>query len=719
MTASPLRQLAERMGIIREYLDQTGTELRETSDDTRIALLAAMGLDASSDAAASRELDQLETLERERMLEPVRVVRADSGDRHLARVHVPGGSARVEWRTELLLEGGDTRTDAGTAIASRDHADLPIAAPLLPGYHRLRVSLSAGGEARQAEQSLIITPFRCPDPAELGGGVFGITANLYTLRGRRNWGAGDMGDLAMLAEWSGSVGAHFVGVNPLHALHNRGGDISPYSPISRLFRNVLYLEMEAIPDLVECAAARELLSSPGFQSELARLRDSGDVEYERVMALKRPLLDLLHRSFIEGHRDRGTARGERYRSYVTSQGEALQNFATWMALHEHVKSQAGEGNGQGWPAAFRQPRSRAVLEFRDANADAVDFHRYLQFELDRQLADVAARAKRAGHRIGIYQDLAIGSAPGGSDVWAFPDLFIRGAAIGAPPDPLCESGQNWGLPPLDPRQLTHHGYDYWIRLLRASLANAGALRIDHVMGLFRQFWIPEGLTGREGAYVRFPSSDLLGILALEATRHGAFVVGEDLGTVPPDVPPALAERNILSSRVLYFERDGAAFTPASRYPRLALATANTHDMTTLAGFWSGRDIELCQATSPETSRSEARREQALETREQEKKELLARLVADGALNPASTPPPIAELCGAVHDFLCRTPSEMVGLSLDDIAGEVEPVNMPGVPAEGYRSWTRRMHLAVEELWSDPGVRIALGSCASARRLPDG
>ncbi|MGI8497285.1 MAG: 4-alpha-glucanotransferase, partial [Gemmatimonadaceae bacterium] len=568
------------------------------------------------------------------------------------------------------------------------------------------------------------TPFRCPDPAEsLGGNVFGITANLYTLRSRRNWGAGDLGDLAALAEWSGRIGggggggAHFIGVNPLHALHNRGRDVSPYSPISRLFRNVLYLDIETIPELAECAPARERISAPSFRSELARLRESETVEYERVMALKRPVLELLHRVFFEKHRNSGSDRGDRFHRYVESQGEALQDFATWMALHEHFESEP-------WPDSFLLPRSRAVVEFRDASLHAVDFHRYLQFELDRQLASAAARAAHVGHRIGIYQDLAIGSAPGGSDVWAFPDLFIRGAAIGAPPDPLYQAGQNWGLPPLDPIQLAHHGYDYWVRLLRASLAHAGALRIDHVMGLFHQFWIPEGMTGREGAYVRFPSSDLLGILALEATRHAAFVVGEDLGTVPAEVPPALAERNILSSRVLYFERDrgggGVAFAPARSYPELALATANTHDMTTLAGFWSGRDIELRHATTRGTASSDAELEVALAAREQEKRELVARLVEDGALNPASTPPPIAELCGAVHDFLCRTPSVLVGLSLDDIAGEVDPVNLPGASAEEYPSWTRKMHLAVEDLSSDPGVRVALGgSCANARRLPDG
>jgi 4-alpha-glucanotransferase len=278
-------------------------------------------------------------------------------------------------------------------------------------------------------------------------------------------------------------------------------------------------------------------------------------------------------------------------------------------------------------------------------------------------------------------------------------------SIGAPPDEYSAEGQNWGLPPVDPWALRDDAYRYWIRLVRASLRHGGALRIDHAMGLFQQFWIPEGKQGADGAYVRFPSEDLLGILALEAHRHGAVVVGEDLGTVPPEVPPALRRWGVLSSRVLYFEREGDRFREGAAYEPMSLATANTHDMPTIAGFWRGRDIELKREVGMIESDGDA--EEQGRARARERKALLERLAADGVLPDASDPESGAELRGAVHAFLCRTPAALVGFSLDDVVGEVEPVNLPGVTPERFSSWTRKLSVPIEALSSDPAVRATL------------
>jgi 4-alpha-glucanotransferase len=348
----------------------------------------------------------------------------------------------------------------------------------------------------------------------------------------------------------------------------------------------------------------------------------------------------------------------------------------------------------------------------------VDFHRWLQFETDRQLGEAAERAREAGLAIGLYQDLAIGTAPAGSDTWSFPDLFIRGACVGAPPDPYAATGQNWGLPPIDPRRLKEEGYRYFIRLIRAAFRHAGALRIDHVMGLFRSFWIPDGHSGADGAYVRYPSEDLLGILALESVRNHALVVGEDLGTVPPDVPPALAKWGVLSSKVLYFERgDAGSFAPAERYAPEALATANTHDMATLAGYWAGRDVELRADVGLITPADVA---SARDERARDKRELLRALararVLEERVDPDAEDPQIsvAELRGAVHDFLALTPSVLVGIALDDVAGELEPVNVPGVGQEQHPSWTRRMGKSLTELREDPETSVGIG-----RKLREG
>jgi 4-alpha-glucanotransferase len=286
-------------------------------------------------------------------------------------------------------------------------------------------------------------------------------------------------------------------------------------------------------------------------------------------------------------------------------------------------------------------------------------------------------------------------------------------SVGAPPDPLGPEGQNWGLPPLHPAAMRADGYRYWAALLRNAMRHSGALRLDHVLGLFRQFWIPEGMSGAEGAYVRFPTDDLLGVLALEATRAGALVVGEDLGTVPPEVPPTLARWGVLSSKVLYFEREeGGRFRPPRRYPRGALATANTHDLAPLAGWWHGRDVALRREVG--LLRDEAAHDDALRERACDRAALLALLVDEGLLDDDEAnrdPDAVSEIDvrAAVHALLRRSPSWLVGLSLDDLVGETEPVNMPGVGQDKYPCWRRRLSLSLEQLATDAPARRALGA----------
>ena len=439
------------------------------------------------------------------------------------------------------------------------------------------------------------------------------------------------------------------------------------------------------------------------------------MDYDRVWTLKRRALEMLHRTFVIRHRDARSGRGRDYRAYLEQEGATLINFATFCALDDHF---SGTGETRGWthwPSEFRHPASSDVVAYRAANENAVDFHRWLQFELDRQIASASTRARESGLGIGIYQDLAIGAAPDSADLWAFGHLFLTGVSVGAPPDGYAQQGQNWGLPPIDPRQLVEDRYAFWIALIRASLRHAGALRIDHVLGLFRQFWIPAGMPGSLGAYVRFPTEDMLGILALESARHHALVVGEDLGTVPPEVPGVLERWGILSSRVMYFERESdGRFRPASSYPKLSLTTADTHDMATITGFWTARDIELQHMAGLITSPEGAAAAHAL--RNDERRFLVERLVAEGALKSSlAEAPSNAELRGAVHRFLCSTPASLVGIYLEDLVGEREPVNLPGVSAELFRSWTRRLSNPLEKIAEDPEVAIAFPDPVRAGR----
>ncbi|HEU5040377.1 MAG TPA: 4-alpha-glucanotransferase [Gemmatimonadales bacterium] len=685
--AEPLRRLAERVGILPEYLDQSGTELRRTSDATRTAILAAMGLEADTPERARATWEAMDAAERATLLEPVRVCPRGSGAASRVELRPPEGVSEVRWHGTFTAETGEPHRFDGHA-ATDGHAPIRIGlgARPAPGYHTIRLAVSAGGREYEAEQTLVVVPRAAPRVRP----VFGVIANLYTVRRERDWGVGDLSTLGALLEWTASEGGAFVGVNPLHAIRNRGWDVSPYSPVSRLFRNPLYLDPDAVPD--PSTAARALLESAEVRGERDALRATPAVEYERVMALKRRLLEALHEGFTPN---------AAYRAYVEREGDALTRFATFEAMADRF----GDTDWRRWPAPCRDPDSAAVAALREECRRAVDYHRWVQFELDRQLGAAAERGRRAGLSIGLYQDLAIGTSASGADVWAYPHLFLDGVSIGAPPDDLGPNGQNWGLPPLSPRALREDRYRFWIHLLRASFGHGGALRVDHVLGLFRQFWIPDGMPGSEGAYVRFPADDLLGILLLEARRHEAVVVGEDLGTVPPEVPPALRHRGILSSRVFYFERDHMRYRPAEAYEPASLATANTHDLPPIAGYWAGRDIELRRSVGAIPTDEAADWE--WQSRAAARHGMLERLAADGELPTPDAPADPAELRGAVHAFLCRTPAAMVGLNLDDLVGETEPVNLPGVTPDLYPSWTRKLRPTVESLAERPEVRAAL------------
>ena len=454
-----LRALAERVGILSEYVDQGGT-VRPTSDATRVALLAAMGWSAETEERARAALRAFDTSATADVLASSRVVGAR--DARTLPVRLPvrrGGSGPLRWELEVRDESGASRRSEGVLRAAARTATVPLP-PLTPGYYDVELRIrSARGEERSARQRLIVTPRRCATPSDLdaprarGGGraraagaAFGLLANLYTVRSARNWGIGDVTDLRDLVGFAGRIGGAFVGINPLHALGNVGDEISPYSPVSRLYRNVIYLDVTAVPELLESPKAQARLAAAGTRARIARLRAVGDVDYARVHAEKDAVLRELHRTFAACHRGRGTARDVAYARYRAREGGSLIDFATFVALRAHLAdADARRRDPRWWPKAYRNPRSPAVARFRAEHAEEVDYHAFLQFELDRQLATVAEHAHTAGLRIGVYQDLALGSSPAGSDPWAFPGLFLRdGISIGAPPDRLRARGAELG-----------------------------------------------------------------------------------------------------------------------------------------------------------------------------------------------------------------------------------------------------------------------------------
>jgi 4-alpha-glucanotransferase len=544
--------------------------------------------------------------------------------------------------------------------------------------------------------------------------VFGIVANLYSLRSRHNWGFGNLSDLEALVGRAAREGAAFVGVNPLHAGLARPGGFCPYAPVSRLFRDPLYLDALQVPELARCPGVRRQLASSDWQRRLDALRRAERLDVAAVDALLGEALRPLHAAFRSAEGDAAEARRADFRRYREREGPALVDFATFEALADRQEAAGAGRSSDAWPEALARADAPAVRDFRAAHPERVEWHAWLQFELDRQLARVAATARAAGLPIGLYTDLALGSRAGGSDVWAFPELFARGVSVGAPPDAFSPEGQDWSFPPLDPHALRRDGCAFWRRLLEANLRHAGALRIDHAMALRRLFWIPRGASPHEGAYVRYPSADLLAVLVEVGRARGALLIAEDLGTVPEAFSEELRAHGLLSSRVLLFERGPEGFRPAADYPVGCLATANTHDLAPLRALDSELDLALRRRAGQ--IRDDAELARCVAERRRERGQLVARLVQDGWLD-AGGPATPDELAAAVTAFLCATPARLVGVALDDLAGEDEPINLPGVSAERHESWVRRMRTPLERIFELPRARAMLARVPAERREP--
>jgi malto-oligosyltrehalose trehalohydrolase/4-alpha-glucanotransferase len=717
---SALDRLAERMGIEPAYGSATGGVVR-TRAGTKRALLAAMGVEAPDEDAARARLEALEASELARALPPVLVTRADRLPAAV-ELNLPVGSGAVRWvLTEEAGSARDGTVDFGTSTLLRRHETQDsvietraflVPGPLPLGYHTLRIEAVAG----DAEMALIVVPPRChlPDAIARGDRVWGIAAQLYTVRSAPDWGMGDFGDLQNLVALAGSRGAGVIGLNPLHAMFlDRPEHASPYAPASRLFLNVLYIDPTAVPELVSCKPVLEQMASPEFQERLARLRVDRLVDYRAVAQLKLPLLEALHADF----REQATPeRRAAFAAFRREQGEPLERFCLFQALREHfAASDPARADWRTWPEDYRDAGSAAAARFRAEHEEQIEFLVWLQWIADSQLAAAASVARERGLSVGLYRDLAVGGDAAGAETWANPMVVAAGAQVGAPPDIFNPAGQDWGLPPFHPRALRAEAYRSFIELVRANMRHAGGLRIDHVMALQHLYWIPAGRPAGEGAYVAYPLDDLLGILALESERHRCLVVGEDLGTVPPGFRERLAEAGVLGYRVLFFEwRDDGSFVGPEDYPYLALATIGSHDLATLRGWWEGHDIQLKEERGlyPKPEEATAQRER----RAADRGHFVRALRAAGFSLPTSfdaDSPWDDALDIAAHAFLARARAAIAMVQLDDLAGDLDQVNLPGT-VDQYPNWRRKVAMTLEELADDTRA-CALMSVMSAAR----
>jgi len=670
MADPALTALADRMGVACAYHDWAGNFLT-VDPDTVIAVLAALGVDAETEGDCAASLAELDRRHWSRPLPPTIVAR--SGTETGFWVHVTHGEPAHLW---IRLEDGAVRTgvrqadnftapfDMGDRLVGEATFMVPADLPL--GYHRLH--LRSGGQ--EFDTALIVTPAWLGLPARMGSRrAWGLATQLYSVRSKGSWGFGDLADLAELAVWAGSRHhAGYVLINPLHAAAPTSPmEPSPYLPTSRRFVNPLYLRVEAIPEFAFLPKrGRVTKLRRGIQS---RARKSSIIDRDAIWSAKRSALKLVYGV------DRSAGRQLAFDSFKEREGVALDNFATWCALAEKHG-----GNWRDWPTELQHPENQAVADFAAKHHRAVDFHRWLQWQLDEQLARAQSQALGAGMGLGIMADLAVGVHPNGADSWALQDVLALGVTAGAPPDEFNQLGQDWSQPPWRPDRLEELGYQPLRTLIQAVLRHAGGVRIDHIIGLFRLWWIPDGAPPTSGTYVRYNHDAMIGIVALEAHRAGAVVVGEDLGTVEPWARDYLRERGLLGTSILWFEVEQGGRGPlaADHWRELCLSSVTTHDLPPTPGYLDGEHVRLRAELGLLTRPAEDELADHRAVQEAWKAEL--RRV--GVLGVEADE---EALTVALHRYLCRTPSRLLALALTDAVGERRTQNQPGTTDE-YPNW---------------------------------
>jgi len=546
---------------------------------------------------------------------------------------------------------------------------------------------SAGGEPNSSPMPLRDDPHPAflPKALQSGGRCWGLSLQLYGVRSQRNWGIGDFTDLAVLAGAAGRAGADALMINPLHALYRCYPEqASPYAPSSRLFFNPLYIDVAAVPEMAACDAAQALVVTPDFMERLERLRATETVDYVGVAACKLAVLKRLYETFCTRHLGRGTERDAAFARFRRKGGVALRHFCIFEALLENLHGSHPDG-WPSWPEGLRDPASPGIAAFEVASKTEIGFAAYLQWIARTQLEAAAQAARVGGMAVGLVADIAVGADGAGADVWADQTLIACDMELGAPPDPFAPGGQTWGVPPWRPNVLAARGLAPFRALLDATMDWAGGVRIDHVIGLERQFWVPRGFGGRDGSYVAFPRDALFSEACAASQAHECLIIGEDLGTVPEGFRDRMRARQMLTTSVMRFQRHQGAFIPPGDYPSLSVVCAGTHDLVPLAGYAAGTDIASRATAAPGAEDVAAARR----TRAADVAALMAALAAEGLADAGA-------LKDAVHRFLARTASALVFAQLEDLLGvDVQP-NLPGT-VEGHPNWRRKYPTTLEVL----------------------
>ena len=677
-----LGELADRFGISTQFYDWKGRHT-QVGEQTVIAILAEFGVDASTPERARAAAQRVRDDHWRRIVQPCVVLRA--GQEGRVDVHVPAGapvSLRIvgeDGNDHLPWQVDNWNPDRQIDGWMIGEATFGIPGNLPLGYHELIVTIGThdaegsaedGGIHTTATSTIIVTPNRVGLPRRMGASrVWGYAAQLYSVRSHHSWGLGDLTDLADLCTWSASQGAGYLLTNPLHAAEVTGRmEPSPYLPSSRLFVNPIYIRPELIAEYHDLdqydASLIESLRTTTLDDDPQALLDR-----DRTWQAKSQALELIHRV------DMSASRRMAFTAFRVARGRRLEDFATWCLLSELHGS-----DWHDWPAELHDPHGVAVARVRREHADRIDFHMWLQWIADQQLSTAQSSGTDAGMPVGLICDLAVGVNGSGADAWMLNGLFAREMNVGAPPDPFNQAGQDWGQPPMRPDVLEQMAYAPLREMVSGALRHAGGVRIDHIMGLFRLWWVPKGLGPRHGAYVRYNHEAMVGVVALEAYRAGALVIGEDLGTVEPWVRDHLASRGILGTSIMWFETgpDGRPKQP-QQWREHAMSSVTSHDLPPTSSYLRGDHVELRDRLGLLTESVDEERENARRERET----WLASLRQQGVLEADEDDPEQVTL--AMHTLLTRTPSKVINATLTDAVGDPRTQNLPGTEDE-YPNW---------------------------------
>lgn len=575
-----------------------------------------------------------------------------------------------------------------------DNDTLWIKLPQLAcGYYTL--SAETGGKCCLVR--LIVAPESVYQPKLLanGGRMNGLTMHLYSLRSERNWGIGDFTDLLNLMKYAAEKKLDFVGINPLHALFiSKPAFASPYSPSSREWLNPIYLDIEKVGAFTYNEQLKNWLAQPKIRQRIAALRVTETVTYTAVWACKRDALQMAFNAFEQDTCEAAENERAAFEAFVLEKGKALQGFGLFEALDQYY-SRPGQVGWQSWPSEFHQPDGEAVEKFARSYEREIRFYMWLQWLCAEQLREVNQAAAEYGVKLGIYGDLAVGVARGSADTWLNRQDYCMDLSVGAPPDPLGPTGQNWDLPPLNPLMLKHTGYEKFAHLLRENMRLYGVLRIDHVMALCRLWWVLNGKTADFGAYVHYDAEVMFAILALESRRNRCVIIGEDLGTVPDEARHLLNRYQVFSYKVMYFSKGWNGFQLPKEYPEQAITVISTHDVAPLAGYWTGKDLDTMfkLGTLPDAAAFQT----ALDEREHDKADLLDKLKETGCLGADVQMPTKADetLLAALHKYGALSRSKLYAVQLENLLGVIDNLNVPGV-TEGYPNWAQKMPVSLED-----------------------